>query len=203
MKYSELPKKLEDLTGQKIPVAQIAEILGVSRQNMHSRVNGAKSDIPKEEILLLEQFYNVSLLEDCIIVDHIHINPSCGRGTVVLDEPEITPVKLGTQMIQNILKISHPQNLKTFKASGDSMESIIEDGDILLVDTGRIDFYNGGIFLLTINNDWFIKRLRQRVTGELDIISDNPKYPIETVTDPSLIEVAIKGRVIKNLSRGL
>lgn len=203
MKYSELQAKLEELTGQKIPVAKIAEILGVSRQNMHSRVNGAKGDIPTEEINILEQYYNVSLLEDCIVIDHIHINPSCGRGTVVLDEPEITPVKLGTQMIQSILKISHPQNLKTFKAAGDSMESIIEDGDILLVDTGRTDFNNGGIFLLTINNDWFVKRLRLRMTGELDIISDNAKYPLETLKTDTMKDISIKGRVVKNLSRGL
>lgn len=142
-------------------------------------------------------------LNDCIEIDHIHINPSCGKGTVVLDEAEITPIKLGTQMIQSVLKISHPHNLKTFKACGDSMETIIEDGDMLLVDTGRTDFNNGGIFLLTINNDWFVKRLRLRVTGELDIISDNDKYPIESLKPDSNVEVTIKGRVIKNLSRGL
>lgn len=141
--------------------------------------------------------------DDCIKIDHIHINPSCGRGTVVLDEPEVTPIKLGTQMIQSVLKISDPHNLKTFKACGDSMEDIIEDGNLLLVDTSRTDFNNGGIFVITINNDWFVKRLRLRVTGELDIISDNSKYPIETLKPKSDIELVVKGRVIKNLSRGL
>ena len=120
-----------------------------------------------------------------------------------MDEPDVTPVKLGTQMIQTVLKISDPRNLKTFKASGDSMETVIEDGDLLLVDFGRTDFSNGGIFLLTINNDWFIKRLRKRLSGELDVISDNPKYPVETFKADDNIEIIVKGRVIKNLSRGL
>lgn len=141
--------------------------------------------------------------EDCITIDHIHINPSCGHGTVVMDEAEVTPIKLGTQMIQSVLKVSNPQNLKIFKACGDSMTSVIEDGDLLLVDTGRKDFNNGGIFLLTINNDWYVKRLRKRLSGELDVISDNTHYPIETFEPDSPVEISVMGRVVKNLSRGL
>lgn len=146
---------------------------------------------------------NAENIEDCITIDHIHINPSCGRGTVVMDEAEVTPIKLGTQMIQSVLKVSNPQNLKIFKACGDSMASVIEDGDLLLVDTGRKDFNNGGIFLLTINNDWYVKRLRKRLSGELDVISDNTHYPIETFEPNSPVEISVMGRVVKNLSRGL
>lgn len=203
MKYCELQPTLQNLTGKDVKLIHIAKILGVSSQNMDYKVKSAKGDIPPEEIELIEKHFNVSLLEDCIEIEHIHINPSCGKGTAVLDEPAVTPVKLGTQMIQTVLKISDPRNLKTFKASGDSMETVIEDGDLLLVDFGRTDFSNGGIFLLTINNDWFIKRLRKRLSGELDVISDNPKYPVETFKADDNIEIIVKGRVIKNLSRGL
>lgn len=190
-----------DLTQEKL-----GEILNVSKQQI-SNIETGKSDLTEENKRILSEKFNLNLqsqmLDDCIEIDHIHINPSCGKGTAVLDEPEVTPVKLGTQLIQTILKISDPKNLKTFKASGDSMESIIEDGDLLLVDTGRTDFANGGIFLLTINNDWFVKRLRKRLSGELDVISDNTKYPVETFKPDDDIEIVVKGRVIKNLSRGL
>ena len=156
----------------------------------------------------IEEFYAIkfersNISTDCVEIEHIHINPSCGKGTIVLDEAEITPVKLGKAIISSILKISRPEYLKTFKASGDNMEPIIEDGDILLVDTNRTDYQNGGVFLITINNDWYVKRLRKRLSGELDIISDNIKYPMETFTPETQIDVFIKGRVIKNLSRGL
>lgn len=141
--------------------------------------------------------------DDCISIDYIHINPSCGQGTVVMDEAEVTPIKLGTQMIQSVMKVSDVKKLKIFKASGDSMESIIEDGDLLLVDTGRVDFNNGGVFLLTIDNEWYVKRLRKRLSGELDVISDNIKYPVETFKPDSPLEIVVRGKVVKNLSRGL
>lgn len=203
MKYSELQSTLQNLTNDNVSISAIADVLGESRQTMHKRITSGKSDVPKEEIELLEKAFNVSLFEDCIEIEHIHINPSCGRGTVVLEDAIATPVKIGREIIKDLWHVQNPNVLKLFKASGDSMADTIEDGNILLVDTSRTDYQNGGIYLLTINNDWFIKRLRKRLTGELDVISDNSKYPIETFKPNDDIEVVVKGRVIKNLSRGL
>ena len=193
-----------DLTQEKL-----GEILNLTKQQISNIENGKSTLSESNKKILVNKYPNIlqSQIEpdshDCISIDYIHIKPSCGKGTVVLQEPDVTPIKLGTHMIQSVLKITNPKCLKIFKASGDSMESIIEDGDMLLIDTSRTDYNNGGIFLLTINNDWFVKRLRRRLTGELDVISDNSKYPIETFYPDSDIEINIKGRVIKNLSRGL
>jgi phage repressor protein C with HTH and peptisase S24 domain len=41
------------------------------------------------------------------------------------------------------------------------------------------------------------------MTGELDIISDNTKYPIETFKPEDAVSIVVRGRVIKNLSKGL
>lgn len=157
-------------------------------------------DLPKT---YFDNVRNVILeADDCITIEQIHINPSCGTGTIVLAEADVTPIKIGREIIKNLWN-SKPEDLKIFKASGDSMQETIIDNDLLLIDTSKIDFHNGGIFLLTINNDWYIKRLRMRLTGELDIISDNIKYPIETLQPDTTKDIKVIGRVIKNLSRGL
>jgi phage repressor protein C with HTH and peptisase S24 domain len=83
------------------------------------------------------------------------------------------------------------------------MTDTIDDSNVLLVDMGRTDYQNGGVFLLQKDNDWFVKRLRLRMTGELDIISDNKKYPIETFKPEDAVSIVVRGRVIKNLSKGL
>lgn len=202
MKYDNLIERLQKLIGFTPKQAELCKILDYTSSKISARAQ-RNSDFSDEEIEKIEKHYGISLMgnntEDCIVVDHIHIDPSCGKGTAVFADADITPIKLGTAMLQSVMKISHPQNLKTFRASGDSMESIIEDGDMLLVDTGRTDFNNGGIFLLTINNDWFVKRLRKRLSGELDVISDNKQYPVETFEPDDNIEIVIKGRVVKNL----
>lgn len=203
MRYSELIARLQNLINRKVTQAELCRILNIKQSAMGNR-QSRDSEFTKNEILQIEQHYNVIInTEDCITVEHIHINPSCGKGTVVLEDAIATPVKIGREIIKDLWHVQNPNVLKLFKASGDSMADTIEDGNILLVDTSRIDYQNGGIYLLTINNDWFIKRLRKRLSGELDVISDNPKYPIETFKPNDDIEIVVKGRVIKNLSRGL
>lgn len=200
MKYSEIQTKLQTLTNNDIKLSQIADVLGVSRQNMDFRVKKGKGDIPKEELELLQEAFGVSLFEETVTLDYIHINPSCGHGTFVLDEPDVTPVKLGTRIIQDVLHVQNPNTLKVIRAAGDSMVPTIHDGDMCIVDTSRTDYMNGGVFLLTINNDWYVKRIRKRMSGELDIISDNPRYQVETFKPNTDIDIYIKGRIIHNLS---
>lgn len=195
--------KLNQKTGLQFTQSQIAKTLDVSRQYI-SQMKG--KEMPLNYIEQLENVYAVKLLDehadDCIELEHIHINPSCGKGTVVIDEAVVTHIRIGKDIISNVWK-SAPENIKVFRASGDSMSPLIEDEDLLIVDTAKTDYNNGGVFLLTINNDWFIKRLRLRVTGELDIISDNTRYEVETLKPNTDIEIKVVGRVIKNLSRGL
>lgn len=195
---AEVLEKWSIKTGTKMTQSDLARVLDMNRQQI-----GQLKDkpIPKKYNDKIEGLLANSN-EDCITIDHIHINPSCGSGTIVLAEADVTPVKIGREIIKNLWN-SKPEDLKIFKASGDSMQETITDNDLLLIDTSKTDFRNGGIFLLTINNDWYIKRLRMRITGELDIISDNPHYPTETLTQETTHEIKIIGRVIKNLSRGL
>lgn len=205
MLLDEKIQQLQNETKRKITYEEIAEVLGLgSKQAAYNRVT-RKQPLKDYEILKLDEKFKQNKKnksDDCITIEHIHINPSCGNGTIVLAEADITPVKIGREIIKNIWN-SKPENLKIFKASGDSMQETITDNDLLLIDISKTDFRNGGIFLLTINNDWYIKRLRMRITGELDIISDNKNYPIETLTPDTVKELKIIGRVIKNLSRGL
>lgn len=141
---------------------------------------------------------------ETIKIERIHLNPSCGNGTIVFDEAEVTPILLGTKLIQNIFKIQDARSLKVFQACGDSMEPTIYDGDDVLVDVSRKDYINGGVFIIEKFGEWFIKRLRLKLDGSLEIISDNStKYSTEIVKQTDGIDINIKGRVIKNLSRGL
>lgn len=205
MQTKDLLTKLKETMGFKPTLKDLAKILGhPSEQTLYGR-SKRNSTFPDNEIEKIEDHYGISLRNsdnNSLEIEYINIHPSCGRGTIVLDDAEAIPVRIGKELIQDVWK-ANPHDLKLFKASGDSMQPLIEDDDILLVNTANKDFNNGGIFLLTINNDWFIKRLRLRVTGELDIISENSKYPIETLLPDTFCEIKIFGRVIKNLSRGL
>lgn len=205
MKYSNLLSNITKQIGFEPKQSDFVKILDLSRQTISKRVAN-DSNFDDEELYKIEAHYGISLnsglQKDCVEIDYISISPSCGKGSIVLDDAEITPIKIGKDLIQNLWN-AKPENLKLFKASGDSMENTLSDSDILLVDISKTDYHNGGIFILQINNDWYCKRLRLKITGELDIISDNEKYPIETLRPNTNVEIKIIGKVIKNLSRGL
>ena len=214
MQFNELFDTLQNLIKIKPTVKNIAGILEVSEKALYARKDRG-SEFSLKELFLIESFYGLQhgilagctqstqVPDDCVKLDYIHIAPSCGKGTVVLDEADVTPIRIGKEIIKDIWKVSSPDVLKLFKESGDSMENTIEDGNILLVDTSRTDYHNGGIYVLTINNDWFVKRLRLKINGDLEIISDNPKYEPEVLKPNTDIEINVVGRVIKNLTRGL
>ena len=210
MRYSEVLHTLTKYTGIEYKQSQLCQMLNISRGTMSARYKN-DSEFLLEELIELEKalalpsgsLAGIQTDESSVELDYISIAPSCGRGTVVLDEADVTPVRIGKEVIKDIWKVSTPEVLKLFKASGDSMETTIEDGNILLVDTSRTDYHNGGIYVLTINNDWFVKRLRLKINGDLEIISDNPKYEPEVLRPNTDIEINVVGRVIKNLSRGL
>lgn len=205
MRSSVLFDTLQNLIDFRPSQKAIGDIIGVKQNSIAGRV-ARDAEFTDEEIEKIEAHYGVSLRggdNHSLEIEYVNIHPSCGHGTTLLSDAEVTPVRIGKELIKDVWKIENPQNLICIKASGDSMQPLIYDDDILLVNTARTDFHNGGIFLLTINNDWYVKRLRLRVTGELDIISENSKYPIETLQPNTSIEIQIKGRVLKNLSRGL
>lgn len=191
MLFDELFEALQNLIRIKPSRQNIADILGVSQAAIGNRIMRG-SHLKFEELRKIENAYGivggltgefVSASEDCFIFNNLDNSSN----------------KL--QIDKKIITLSDNKNIFWLNANGDSMSPVIENQDIVLIDTSNTDISNGGIFLFEINGKRFIKRLRLRVTGELDIISDNDKYPLETVTNCS--ELKIIGRVIKNLSNNL
>ena len=227
MKFGNKLKEIREYLGYK--QADFAKIIGLSSRTYWD-YEKSKTDIPTEKLLQIANTFRINsdwlfgnskimllnsenieaikneksqdVANECITLDHIHINPSCGRGTSIYDDVLITPIQLGVNLIRNIFN-ANPVNLKVFKASGDSMENTISDGDLLLVDVSRKDFANGGIFLLTINDEWYCKRLKLKINGDLEIISDNSRYEKEVKHPHDDVEIKIIGKVIRDLSKSL
>ncbi|AEO74922.1 MULTISPECIES: S24 family peptidase [Pseudomonas] len=72
-----------------------------------------------------------------------------------------------------------PENLAMITGWGDSMLGTINDKDPAMIDKGVRDFIGEGIYVLTWHGHLFIKRV-QILDGEhYQLISDNPKYPMQ------------------------
>ena len=89
------------------------------------------------------------------------------------------------------------RNIRLFWAKGDSMEPTISDGDLLFVNVGK-NYYDGeGVYVISSNVGGFrVKRLEVLLTGELSVISDNPKYKPQTISEENQDIVRIDGSVV-------
>ena len=77
------------------------------------------------------------------------------------------------------------------------MEPTISDGDLLFVNVSK-NYYDGeGIYVISSNVGGFrVKRLEVLLTGELSIISDNPKYKPQIISEDNQDIVRIDGSVV-------
>lgn len=81
--------------------------------------------------------------------------------------------------------------LKSFTVTGDSMvDAGIVEGDIVLV--GDEPFEDGGIYVVQVEDYFFVKRVERTRKG-FRLISENHKYP--PVEIPSNLEIQIIGKV--------
>ena len=97
-------------------------------------------------------------------------------------------------------KGANPKNLKVIYADGESMWPTINNRDVLLVDSSKVDPVDGGIFVLESTTDGtIVKRLVLTASGEWILRSDSAdkgEYPDRSFFHSESNEHRILGRVI-------
>jgi phage repressor protein C with HTH and peptisase S24 domain len=134
----------------------------------------------------------------CVPITFYNIGASAGMGNWLLDEDVIKDKLFFDRVyIKNILK-AKPEHLHVIFADGDSMSPTINDKDLLIIDISKTEITNSGVYVFKVNNELKVKRLSKKLNGDLEVMSDNPKYSPEFVPVNSNIEIEIIGKVIRN-----
>ena len=117
---------------------------------------------------------------------------SAGNGYINLDqEIYYFPIKKGDFSDRSFL----------VEISGNSMEPTLEDGDYALVDPDNIDYVKNKIYVVTYNDESFIKRMVIDDKSKIVMLkSDNPEYEDILITKDMQAYLKIEGRVIQVIS---
>lgn len=95
---------------------------------------------------------------------------SAGTGTLVMDEAA-EYVRFPRAILDHIgVK---PQNARLMESSGDSMRPTIDDRDTMCVDVSSTDIVEGKVYVFTIGDQVYVKRLRRGARGQVFMMSDN------------------------------
>ncbi len=86
--------------------------------------------------------------------------------------------------------------IEAIHVTGDSMEPTLGDGDLIFIDRDKTQPARGGIYVIATPHGLFIKRLQNRLDGQVDVVSDNPGYPVQTLPSE---EITVVGRAVHTL----
>lgn len=134
-----------------------------------------------------EELFESSMAE----ITKLAFRASAGGGSFVLDE-EAGSATISGQLLQRLGLA--PNRARLLFASGDSMLPTIADGEPLIVEAGEDSLIDGRIYVFTVGDAAFVKRLRRGPTS-LVMISDNPEWPTREEAIPPSELFTLIGRV--------
>lgn len=134
---------------------------------------------------------------DSIRIPVLANSGAMGSGSEMLDGDYVVgDLALSQHWINRYIKPANIRELRFMHARGESMAPTFSDGDVLLVDAGAKDpASHEGVYVLEVHGKVYIKRVRMRMNGRLEVSSDNPT--IKTVDELNGDhEVRVLGRVV-------
>ena len=203
MRYSEIVSTLQKLTNRKIKQADLVRATGAARATMSYR-ESRDSIFPYEDVLKIEQYFNVALSNDspCSTSEGVNViyRPnvylSAGYGIEVYNEkPETILLDKKLFVTDRGIKIN-PANCEIVTVSGNSMSPEYKHGDRVIIDHSVTTFTDGHIFAFRYNGECFMK--------EVCVIGKRIKcIPLNKEYEPFFIEpeeeVTIFGRILPRI----
>lgn len=108
-------------------------------------------------------------------IEVLNVKASAGAGI----ENHIVEVIDTIILDKNLFKTPiNPNKIKLIQVSGDSMFPTLNDGDFVVIDEAKSHGVDG-IYAINLHNQILIKRLKFKLDGTIQIISDNKEYEME------------------------
>jgi hypothetical protein len=133
------------------------------------------------------------------VVPMLEVRATAGLGELRPEhDPIVGSLRLNNAWVRDRLRsITSIDNLVTLIAYGDSMEPAFCDGSILLVDRGVRAVTVDGVYVLSMENQLYVKRVTRRLPdGALVVTSDNPAYARSVIENGERSQVEGLGKVV-------
>ena len=112
-----------------------------------------------------------------MLIPQYDISASAGYGTIVDGIPGAEMVMLDRHWLEQQLKVK-PDAVSLISARGDSMQTTINNGDVL---PNKVHPIQEGIFIIRSDSLLQVKRCQRQPGNRLRISSDNPAYEAFTI----------------------
>lgn len=151
---------------------------------------------PAEEIINSGTTKEPRVTEDGFVkIPRYRVDASAGHGAIISSEQIVDHLAFRADWVRHALGVQVAA-LALINVIGDSMEPTLSNGDLILIDTGVGSIDDSGIYVLQFDGKLKVKRIHSKVDGSVDLISDNARYPIETIQGELAQGLNVVGRVV-------
>jgi phage repressor protein C with HTH and peptisase S24 domain len=174
---------------------EIAKILGVSA----GYLMGEDDQEGKNKGGVIEgRFRSRRAREGEIEIPQYDVRASMGHGQVVPSDyvDTIRHITVSADfLLEQGIAYTKPGNLAVITGFGESMNKTFSNGDPLIIDRGVNSVVTDGVYLFTLLDALFVKRL-QRLPNGVRVISDNDSFPPYEVAGEDVSQLVIHARVL-------
>lgn len=132
---------------------------------------------------------------DYVLVPQHNVQASAGGGSIINDESVVDHLAFKREWITQSLGCQ-PDKICVIQVRGDSMTPTINDADLLLLDLRLVSQKSEGVYVIQLQDSLLVKRLRFKINGAVEVISDNARYSTETLTAKEAAQLTVLGRVV-------
>ncbi|MBI1175671.1 MAG: LexA family transcriptional repressor [Sideroxydans sp.] len=138
---------------------------------------------------------NQTAPEGFILVPHYEVQASAGNGSLVHSEQIVDYLAFKADWVRNTLGVAQ-KDLALISVKGDSMEPVLSNEDLILVDMRKSRVEDNAIYVLQLDGTLLVKRIQRKLDGTLHVMSDNPRYDAEVVSADLAADLHVLGRVV-------
>ena len=130
-----------------------------------------------------------------ILVPHYEVQASAGHGSLIHSEQIVDYLAFKAEWVRNTLGVAQ-KDLALISVKGDSMEPVLSNEDLILVDMRKNRVEDNAIYVLQLNDALLVKRIQHKLDGSLHVMSDNKHYDTEIVSAERAADLNVLGRVV-------
>lgn len=139
-------------------------------------------------------YYRPGVVGDEVWIAHYDVRAAMGGGQIPHDYPEmLQDVRVSPQHLREMgVEFKEHFHLKMVTGWGQSMAPTIKHRDPLLVDISIREFTGDGIYMFSWEGHLYIKRLQWLGDEQINMLSDNPRHPPQTIrADETYIQARV------------
>ena len=197
---------LSRMPGVEDPVGtEVKSAADIVREMLTKQGKGLSEDARRRLLAVAEaddgggaieiDYYRPGAVGDEVWIAHYDVRAAMGGGQIPHDYPEMfQDVRVSPQHLREMgVDFKEHFHLKIVTGWGQSMAPTIKHRDPLLVDVSIREFTGDGIYMFSWEGHLYIKRLQWLGDEQINMLSDNPRHPPQTIRAE---ETYIQARVL-------